>query len=64
MLEHNDVVRRVLQVRMNSPHPYRLPGHRQDEPRECFFLFLFPTQIYMLVLESIEYEYERCMFLW
>ena len=22
------------------------------------------TQIYMLVLESIEYEHERCMFLW
>lgn len=34
----------------------------EDEPRER--LFLFPTQISMLVLESVEYEYERCMFLW
>ena len=34
-------------------------GHREDEPGECSFLFLFPAQLCMLVLELMEYVYEK-----
>lgn len=50
---------RWWELAVSTPQLCRLPGHREDEPGERLFLFLFPAQLCMLVFELMEYVYEK-----